>query len=140
MVWAIFFTVRNTNLGNKLSKYYSGSFENNPPSGLSINEWDAGWILAKAYNDNAVEFKSHWFDGLMMRKRNNGTWSAYEKVLTNSDLNKNSAFRMATGSVLAGSDYHQIRLQVETSPQGTRVLAVYDNNTNALIGYMYFAK
>lgn len=116
LVWAIFFTVRNTNLGNKLSKYYSGSFENNPPSGLSINEWDAGWILAKAYNDNAVEFKSHWFDGLMMRKRNNGTWSAYEKVLTNSDLANRLV--MNTGSTgiqspFSGNTSHRLQIGMD---------------------------
>uniref|UniRef100_UPI001D07A13D hypothetical protein n=1 Tax=Enterocloster aldenensis TaxID=358742 RepID=UPI001D07A13D len=67
-------------------------------------------------------------------------WSSWEKVMSNADLNENSAFRMATGSVLAGSNYHQIRLQVEPSPQGTKSLAVYDNNANALIGYIYFDK
>ena len=106
----------NTDLGNKLSKYYSDSFENNPPSGLSINEWDAGWILAKAYNDNAVEFKSHWFEGLMMRKRNNGTWSAYEKVLTDSDLANRLV--MNTGSTgiqspFSGSTSHRLQIGMD---------------------------
>lgn len=103
----------NSNLGNKLSKYYSDSFENNPPSGLSINEWDAGWILAKAHNDNAVEFKSHWFDGLMMRKRNNGTWSAYEKIPTNADI--------------------PYRLSLESDK---KYLVIYDNKTNAKLAHI----
>ena len=121
---------RNTNLGNKLSKYYSGSFENNPPSGLSINEWDAGWILAKAYDDNAVEFKSHWFDGLMMRKRNNGTWSAYEKVLTNADLANRLV--MNTGSTglqspFSGSTSHRLQIGMDG---GVTVWKTTDGGTN----------
>lgn len=61
---------------------------------------------------------------------NNGT--AYmddTKVITNSDINKNASSRMATGSVLVGADFHQIRVQVETSAQG----AIYCNNNQAII-------
>ena len=62
------------------------------------------------------------------------------KVITNSDINKNASSRMATGSVLVGADFHQIRVQVETSAQGVSVLAIYDNTTNKVVGYINFNK
>lgn len=94
-----------TNLDNKLPKHYNAAFESNPPAGLAINEWDAGWILSKAYNDNAVELKSHWFDGLMLRKRNNGNWGDWANVITSADsLKIDDYLTLNSGYSLSGDN------------------------------------
>lgn len=120
------YTVLNTNLGKRIAN-------GNPFTGLDSLYADGQKTRLYISNKGIASLYTSTVD-------TDSDWRKTGDVILTSDLNKNSAFRMATGSVLAGSDYHQIRLQVETSPQGTRVLAVYDNNTNALIGYMYFAK
>ena len=99
------YTVLNTNLDNKLPKHYNAAFEDNPPAGLAINEWDAGWILSKAYNSNAVELKSHWFDGLMLRKRNNGNWGNWANVITSADsLKVDDYLTLNSGYSLSGDN------------------------------------
>lgn len=61
------------------------------------------------------------------------------KKVNKTDLYKNASTRMATGSVMSGGNFHEIKLQVEVYSSVT-VLAVYDNTDSKLIGNITIPK
>lgn len=118
--------------------FYSGTYQS------AVTDTPGGWgnyiaiihtsTSATVYAQKTGVAESYICD------RVDGSWTGWRQLISNADINKNASSRMATGSVIVGADFHQIRLQVEKSAQGISVLAIYDNATNKPVGYVFFDK
>lgn len=112
----------------------------NKPADISKGEVTVDWFPADAANLHGAQVIRHtigeWDVDYYIRARRAGNWGKWARVVKNTDLMGNTPERMAAGSVVVGSNYHKIRLQVE----GGTLLAIYDDDAGTLLGSIQLAK